>query len=40
MDLYEYQGKQFFASYGIPVSAGDAVTDVDADPPSRVAMDS
>ena len=30
MDLYEYQGKQFFASYGIPVSAGDAVTDVDA----------
>ncbi len=30
MDLYEYQGKQFFASYGIPVSAGDAVTDVDS----------
>ncbi|MEY2590064.1 MAG: succinyl-CoA synthetase beta subunit [Acidimicrobiaceae bacterium] len=29
MDLYEYQGKQFFASYGIPVSAGDAVTTVD-----------
>ncbi len=30
MDLYEYQGKQFFARYGIPVSAGDAVTTVDA----------
>ncbi len=29
MDLYEYQGKQFFASFGIPVSAGDAVTTVD-----------
>jgi succinyl-CoA synthetase beta subunit len=29
VDLYEYQGKQFFASYGIPVSAGDAVTTVD-----------
>ncbi len=29
MDLYEYQGKQFFASYGIPVSAGDATSDVD-----------
>jgi len=29
MDLFEYQGKQFFASYGIPVSAGDAVTTVD-----------
>jgi succinyl-CoA synthetase beta subunit len=23
VDLYEYQGKQFFARYGIPVSAGD-----------------
>ncbi len=23
MDLYEYQGKQFFARFGIPVSAGD-----------------
>ena len=22
MDLYEYQGKQFFAQYGIPVSPG------------------
>ncbi|HEY1117449.1 MAG TPA: ATP-grasp domain-containing protein, partial [Acidimicrobiales bacterium] len=29
MDLYEYQGKQFFAGYGIPVSPGDAVTTVD-----------
>jgi succinyl-CoA synthetase beta subunit len=27
--LYEYQGKQFFAQYGIPVSPGDAVTTVD-----------
>ena len=29
MDLYEYQGKQFFATYGIPVSPGEAVTSVD-----------
>ena len=29
MDLLEYQGKQFFASYGIPVSPGEAVTTVD-----------
>ncbi len=29
MDLFEYQGKQFFASFGIPVSDGDAVTTVD-----------
>jgi succinyl-CoA synthetase beta subunit len=29
MDLYEYQGKQFFAKYGIPVSPGEAVTTVD-----------
>jgi len=29
VDLFEYQGKQFFASFGIPVSAGDAVTTVD-----------
>src|SRR5687768_11731445 len=29
MDLYEYQGKQFFASYGIPISPGEAVTTVD-----------
>src|SRR5215217_4268620 len=29
MDLYEYQGKQFFATYGIPVSRGEAVTTVD-----------
>ncbi len=30
MDLFEYQGKQFFAQFGIPVSPGAAVTDVDA----------
>jgi succinyl-CoA synthetase beta subunit len=29
VDLFEYQGKQFFASYGIPVSAGDAVDTVE-----------
>lgn len=29
MDLYEYQGKQLFARYGIPVSDGEAVTTVD-----------
>jgi succinyl-CoA synthetase beta subunit len=29
VDLYEYQGKQFFAQYGIPVSPGEAVTTVD-----------
>ena len=29
MDLYEYQGKKFFASFGIPVSAGDACDNVD-----------
>ncbi|MFI5044138.1 MAG: ATP-grasp domain-containing protein, partial [Acidimicrobiales bacterium] len=29
MDLFEYQGKQFFASFDIPVSVGDAVTTVD-----------
>jgi succinyl-CoA synthetase beta subunit len=29
MDLFEYQGKQFFASYGIPVSDGAAVDTVD-----------
>ena len=29
MDLYEYQGKQFFARFGIPVSPGEAVTAVD-----------
>ena len=29
MDLYEYQGKQFFASYDIPISRGEAVTTVD-----------
>ncbi len=30
MDLLEYQGKQFFATYGIPVSDGEACSDVDA----------
>ena len=30
MDLVEYQGKQLFARAGIPVSAGEAVTTVDA----------
>ena len=30
MDLLEYQGKQLFAQYGIPVSPGEAVTTVDA----------
>ena len=29
MDLFEYQGKQFFASFGIPVSAGEAVDTVE-----------
>jgi succinyl-CoA synthetase beta subunit len=29
MDLLEYQGKQFFAQYDIPVSQGEAVTTVD-----------
>ncbi len=29
MDLYEYQGKLFFAQYGIPVSAGGATADVE-----------
>ena len=29
MDLYEYQGKQFFARFGIPVSAGDVAATVD-----------
>jgi succinyl-CoA synthetase beta subunit len=29
LDLYEYQGKQFFARYGIPVSPGEAVETVD-----------
>ena len=30
MDLLEYQGKQLFAKYGIPVSDGKAVTDIDS----------
>jgi len=29
LDLFEYQGKQLFARYGIPVSPGEAVTTVD-----------
>jgi succinyl-CoA synthetase beta subunit len=29
MNLFEYQGKQFFARYDIPVSPGEAVTTVD-----------
>jgi succinyl-CoA synthetase beta subunit len=29
VNLFEYQGKQFFARYGIPVSPGEAVTTVD-----------
>ncbi len=29
MDLFEYQGKQMFAQYGISVSAGEAVTTVE-----------
>ncbi|HQF96191.1 MAG TPA: ADP-forming succinate--CoA ligase subunit beta [Microthrixaceae bacterium] len=29
MDLFEYQGKQFFAQYGIPVSDGAATDNVD-----------
>jgi succinyl-CoA synthetase beta subunit len=29
MDLFEYQGKQLFARYGIPVSAGDVADTVD-----------
>jgi len=29
LDLYEYQGKQFFARFGIPVSAGDVAATVD-----------
>ena len=29
MDLFEYQGKQFFATFDIPVSPGEAVTTVD-----------
>ena len=29
MDLFEYQGKQLFARYGIPVSDGDVAETVD-----------
>lgn len=29
MDLFEYQGKQFFASYGMPVSPGEIAFTVD-----------
>jgi succinyl-CoA synthetase beta subunit len=30
VDLFEYQGKQFFAQYGIPVSPGEVAGDVEA----------
>ncbi len=30
MDLFEYQGKQYFAKFDIPVSAGDVATTVDS----------
>jgi len=30
MDLFEYQGKQLFAGYSIPVSPGEAVTEIGA----------
>ena len=29
MDLFEYQGKQFFAGYGMPVSPGEIAFTVD-----------
>ena len=29
MDLFEYQGKQFFAQYGMPISAGEVALTVD-----------
>ena len=29
VDLFEYQGKQFFAQYGMPVSAGEVALTVD-----------
>ena len=29
MDLFEYQGKQFFAQYGMPISAGEVAFTVD-----------
>ena len=29
MDLFEYQGKQYFAQFGLPVSAGDVASNVD-----------
>ena len=29
MDLFEYQGKQYFARYDIPVSKGDVAVTVD-----------
>ena len=39
MDLFEYQGKQYFARYGIPVSAGDVATTVhDAVRPRRATI--
>ena len=30
MDLFEYQGKQLLARFGVPVSPGEAVETVDA----------
>ncbi|MBT5806924.1 MAG: succinate--CoA ligase subunit beta, partial [Actinobacteria bacterium] len=30
MDLYEYQAKQLFGKHGLPITAGDVATDVDA----------
>ena len=29
MDLFEYQGKEFFAQYGMPISAGEVAFTVD-----------
>jgi len=29
VDLFEYQGKQFFAQYGMPISAGEVAFTVD-----------
>lgn len=40
MDLFEYQGKQFFASFDIPVSPGKAVTTVDEAVAAAESLDS
>ena len=40
MDLFEYQGKQFFASFDIPVSPGRAVTTVDEAVAAAESLDS